>query len=86
MSIRIHPQAHTSSKVRQEIKELGLSDHEAAKVFNITRATATKWLKRDDVQQRGASDLIFAAVIYDLAESVANTLMRNRWKIRNLAL
>ncbi|MCA1861861.1 helix-turn-helix domain-containing protein [Janthinobacterium sp. HSC-3S05] len=51
MSIHIHPQAHTFSKVRQEIKELGLSDREAAKVFNITRATATKWLKRDDVQR-----------------------------------
>ena len=29
-----------------------MSDREAAKVFNITRATAAKWLKRDDVQDR----------------------------------
>jgi transposase len=28
------------------------SDRQAAKVFNITRATAAKWLKRDDVQDR----------------------------------
>jgi transposase len=29
-----------------------LSDREAAKVFNISRATAAKWLQRDDVQDR----------------------------------
>ena len=52
MSSRIHPQARTTPKIRQEIKDSGLSDHEAAKVFNITRATAAKWLKRDDVQDR----------------------------------
>jgi len=52
MSIRIHPQARTTPKIRQEIKDSGLSDREAAKVFNITRATAAKWLKRDDVQDR----------------------------------
>jgi transposase InsO family protein len=50
MSTRIHPQARTTPKIRQEIKDSGLSDREAAKVFNITRATAAKWLKRDDVQ------------------------------------
>jgi transposase len=52
MSSRIHPQARTTPKIRQEIKDFGLSDREAAKVFNITRATAAKWLKRDDVQDR----------------------------------
>lgn len=29
-----------------------LSDREAAKASNITLATATKWLKRDDLQDR----------------------------------
>lgn len=52
MSTTIHPQARTTLKIRQEIKDSGLSDREAAKVFNITRATAAKWLKRDDVQDR----------------------------------
>jgi transposase len=52
MSTRIHPQARTTPKIRQEIKDSGLSDREAAKVFNITRATAAKWLKREDVQDR----------------------------------
>lgn len=52
MITRIHPQARTTPKIRQEIKDSGLSDREAAKVFNITRATAAKWLKRDDVQDR----------------------------------
>ena len=49
---RIHPQARTTPKTRQEIKDSGLSDRQAAKVFNITRSTAAKWLKRDDVQDR----------------------------------
>ena len=52
MSTRIHPQARTTPKIRQEIKDYRLSDREAAKVFNITRATAAKWPKRDDVQDR----------------------------------
>lgn len=52
MSSRIHPQARTTPKIRREIKDSGLSDREAAKVFGITRATAAKWLKRDDVQDR----------------------------------
>src|SRR5471030_842859 len=52
MSTRIHPQARTTPKIRQEIKDSGLSDRQAAKVFNITRATAAKWINRDDVQDR----------------------------------
>jgi transposase len=52
MSIRIHPQARTTPKIRQEIKDSGLSDREVAKVFNVSRETAAKWLKRDDVQDR----------------------------------
>jgi transposase len=50
LTLRIHSQARTTPKIRQEIKDSGLSDREAAKVFNITRATAAKWLKRDDGQ------------------------------------
>jgi hypothetical protein len=52
MSSRIHPQARTTPKIREEIKDSGLSSREAAKVFDITRATARKWLGRDDVQDR----------------------------------
>jgi hypothetical protein len=40
MSSRIHPQARTTPKIRQKIKDSGLSSRETAKVFNITRATA----------------------------------------------
>ena len=29
-----------------------MSDREAAKVFDISRVTAAKWLKRDDVQDQ----------------------------------
>lgn len=52
MSSRTHPRARITPKIRQEIKDFGLSDRQIAKVFNITRATAKKWLKRDDVQDR----------------------------------
>jgi hypothetical protein len=48
MSSRTHPQARTTPKIWQEIKESGLSDREADKVSNITRAAA-EWLKGDDV-------------------------------------
>jgi hypothetical protein len=40
MSSRIHPRARTTPKIRQEIKNSGLSSRKAAKVFNVTRATA----------------------------------------------
>lgn len=36
MSSRIHPQGRTTPKIPQEIKDSGLSDCQAAKVFNIT--------------------------------------------------
>ncbi|MES2741954.1 MAG: IS481 family transposase [Pseudomonadota bacterium] len=52
MNIRIHPQARTTPEIRQQIKDSGLSEREIAKAFNITRATAAKWLKRDSVQDR----------------------------------
>jgi transposase len=52
MSTRIHPQVRRTPKIRQEIKDSGLSAREAAKVFNISRATAAKWIKRDDMQDR----------------------------------
>jgi hypothetical protein len=52
ISSRIHPQARTTPKICQEIKDSGLSSRGAAKVFNVTRATAKKWLGRDDVQDR----------------------------------
>ena len=51
-SIRIHPQACTTPKIRQEIKDFGLSDRDSGHGLNISRATAAKWLKRDDVQDR----------------------------------
>jgi hypothetical protein len=47
-----HPQARTTPKIRQEIKDSVPSEREAAKVFNITRAAAAKWINRDDVQDR----------------------------------
>jgi len=52
MSTRIPPQVRRTPKIRQEIKDSELSDREAAKVFNISRATAAKWIKRDDMQDR----------------------------------
>jgi len=52
MSIRIRPEARTTPKIRQEINNSSLSYREAAKVFNISRATAAKRLKRYDVQDR----------------------------------
>jgi len=52
MSSRIHPQARTTLKIREEFKDSGLSSREAARVFNVTRAIAQKWLGRDDVQDR----------------------------------
>jgi len=52
ISTRIHPQARTKPKTRQGIKDSGRSDRQAAKLLNITRATAAKWINRDDVQDR----------------------------------
>jgi orotate phosphoribosyltransferase-like protein len=51
----MHPQARTMPKIRQEINDYGLSDREAARAFNISRATAAMRLKRDDVQDRSHS-------------------------------
>jgi hypothetical protein len=37
MSSRIHPEARTTPKIRQEIKDSGLSSREAARIFNISK-------------------------------------------------
>jgi transposase len=74
MSIRIHPQARTTPKIRQEIKDSGLSDRQAAKVFNITRATAAKWLGRDDTQDRSHRALTQKATLTPPQEAVVLSL------------
>ena len=38
------------------INESGLSERETAGLFNITGATAAKWLRRDNVQNRTYRD------------------------------
>ena len=77
MSPRIHPQARTTPKIRQEIKDSGLSDRAAAKVFNITRATAVKWLGREDTQDRSHRALTQKTTLTKPQEAVVLSLARN---------
>ena len=77
MSSRIHPQARTTPKIRQEIKDSGLSDRQAAKVFNITRATAKKWLKRDDVQDRSHRAHTLHTTLSAAQEAIVLTLRQS---------
>ena len=74
MITRIHPQARTTPKIRQEIKDSGLSDRQAAKVFNITRATAAKWLGREDTQDRSHRALTQKATLTPPQEAVVLSL------------
>ena len=52
MSYQIHPQARTTPKVREEIKNSSLSPAQLAKKHNITIPTAQKWQQRDSVEDR----------------------------------
>lgn len=52
MSYQIHPQARTTPKVREEIKNSSLSAAQLAKKYNITIATSQKWQERDSVEDR----------------------------------
>ncbi len=52
MSYQIHPQARTTPKVREEIKNSPLSAYQLAKKYNITIPTAQKWQERDSVEDR----------------------------------
>jgi transposase InsO family protein len=74
MTTRIHPQARTTPKIRQEIKDSGLSDRQAATVFNISRATAAKWLRRDDTQDRSHRALTQKATLTPPQEAVVLSL------------
>jgi len=47
-------------KIRQQIKDSGRSDRQAAKVSNISRAVAHKWLKRDIIRDRSHCAHTFA--------------------------
>jgi transposase len=74
MTTRIHPQARTTPKIRQGIKDSGLTDRQAAKVFNITQATAAKWLRRDDTQDRSHRALAQKATLTQPQEAVVLSL------------
>lgn len=50
MSYQIHPQARTTPKVREEIKNSPLSAAHLAKKYNITIPTSQKWKDRDSVE------------------------------------
>jgi transposase-like protein len=50
MSYQIHPQARTTPKVREEIKNSPLSAYQLGKIHNITTPTAKKWKLRDSVE------------------------------------
>ena len=77
MSSRIHPQARTTPKIRQEIKDSGLSDRQAAKVFNVSRATAKKWLKRDDVQDRSHRAHVLKTTLSAAQEAIVLALRQS---------
>jgi len=77
MVTRIHPQARTTPKIRQEIKDSGLSDREAARVFNITRATAAKWLKRDEVHDRSHRPHTLRTTLSSAQEAVVLALRQS---------
>jgi endoglucanase Acf2 len=52
MSYQIHPQARTTPKVREEIKNSSLSAAQLAKKYNITLPTSQKWKLRESVEDR----------------------------------
>lgn len=52
MSHPIHPQARTTPKVREEIKNSPLPAAQLATKYNITIPTAQKWQERDSVEDR----------------------------------
>ena len=52
MSYQIHPQARTTPKVREEIKNSSLTPAQLAKKYNITIPTSKKWKQRESVEDR----------------------------------
>jgi transposase len=79
VSSRIHPQARTTPNIRREIKDSGLSSREAARVFNVTRATAQKWLGRDDVQDRSHHAHTLQTTLSAAQETIVLALRQSRY-------
>ena len=77
MGSSIHPQARTTPKVRREIRDSGLSDREAARVFNINRATARKWLGRDEMQDRSHRAHTLHTTLTQAQEEIVVALRRS---------
>jgi transposase InsO family protein len=48
--INLHPQARTTPRVRAEIKASSESSTVLAKRYNVTKSTASKWKRREHVQ------------------------------------
>ena len=49
---QVHPLARTTPRIRAEIRASNASATELAGLYNISVATARKWKRRDDVQDR----------------------------------
>lgn len=52
MSHRMHSNARTTPAISQEIRDSSLSTNDVAQKYNVTKATARKWLHRDSVEDK----------------------------------
>lgn len=75
--MRIHPQGQTTPRIWQEVKDCGLSDREAAKDFNITRATSARWLKRDDVRDHSHRAHTLPTTLSATQEAIVRSLRQS---------
>lgn len=79
MSHRIHSQARTTPKIRQEIQESGLSERQLAKKYSITRSTARKWKKRDSTEDRSHKAQTYHTTLTEWEETVVLELRTTLW-------
>jgi transposase InsO family protein len=76
MNIRLHKKARTTPAIRKEIQESGLSERAIAKEYNISRTTASKWKKRDSVDDRSHRPENLHATLSSAEEYVVCELRR----------
>jgi transposase len=74
--MNIHPNARTTPKIRAEIRASGLSRKQVMEKYNVGYATAAKWLKRDDFEDRTHQPHKLQTRLTELQEFITDTRQR----------
>lgn len=81
MPLTVHPLAHTTPRVRAELRaaDPGLTDAELARRYGLTPPTVRKWRQRDSTADRSHRPETLHCTLTSAQEAVAMEIRRTLW-------